>query len=438
MAQILTSLSGIQFSAASASYAPTNSGDVSAIASAYANSAVSGKQDTLTFAYDSDSAISSINGSALAGQGGGGGGAVSSPSGTILVTDGTSIESTNSAVGSGVKSAVNVIESASTTMSNIGSYSSASSVISVSSPSAYGLGIIYESSTDNRTAIITAQYSGYTTASAMLEMPKSSTSAGVLIGDRTSKITGVSIKTESRAITLSGAYPILLCEPALSIRELVCLDELPSYVNLKQNTTITHGSNAVASGVDTLAVGSNSKAINAGSIAFGSYASSDYYSFAIGSYCSAAGRSLACGRASAYQSSTAIGYELSAANKSVVLGFYNSSYNGAGDSGVALAIGDGTAYNARHDLMVLTKNGELTVYSSTADTTGTGILSSIRAISAAATGAGGVDSATVSAIASSYAESAVSSKMDSSAIQFVSNSSMATANGVLYIVTGNA
>ena len=41
--------------------------------SAYVESAVSGKQDTLTFDWDADSAISSINGSALAGQGGGGG-----------------------------------------------------------------------------------------------------------------------------------------------------------------------------------------------------------------------------------------------------------------------------------------------------------------------------------------------------------------------------
>ena len=47
--------------------------EVSSIASAYADSAASGKQDTLTFDWDADSAISSINGSALAGQGGGGG-----------------------------------------------------------------------------------------------------------------------------------------------------------------------------------------------------------------------------------------------------------------------------------------------------------------------------------------------------------------------------
>lgn len=76
-----------------------DSDTVSAIASAYAESAVSGKQDELTFSYDDDK-ISAINGSALAGQGGGGGGSVVSPSGTILVTDGSSIEATNSAIGS--------------------------------------------------------------------------------------------------------------------------------------------------------------------------------------------------------------------------------------------------------------------------------------------------------------------------------------------------
>lgn len=48
-----------------------DSAAVSAIASAYAESAASGKQDELTFSYDDDK-ISAINGSALAGQGGGG------------------------------------------------------------------------------------------------------------------------------------------------------------------------------------------------------------------------------------------------------------------------------------------------------------------------------------------------------------------------------
>lgn len=67
--QVYSSLSGIPFYAPSAGYAPTNSADVSAIASAYAASAASGKQDELTFGYDGDDKISSIDGSALAGGG---------------------------------------------------------------------------------------------------------------------------------------------------------------------------------------------------------------------------------------------------------------------------------------------------------------------------------------------------------------------------------
>lgn len=50
-----------------------DSATVSAIASSYAESAASSKQDTLTFGYDTANNISSIDGSAIGGQGGGGG-----------------------------------------------------------------------------------------------------------------------------------------------------------------------------------------------------------------------------------------------------------------------------------------------------------------------------------------------------------------------------
>jgi hypothetical protein len=69
-----------------------DSATVSAIASSYAESAASGKQDELTFSYDDDK-ISAINGSALAGQGGT---TYVSPSGTVWIS-GSSIEGTDSA-----------------------------------------------------------------------------------------------------------------------------------------------------------------------------------------------------------------------------------------------------------------------------------------------------------------------------------------------------
>lgn len=65
--QVYSSLSGIPFYAPSAGFAPTNSADVSAIASAYAERAASSKQDTLTFGYNAADQISSIDGSSLAG-----------------------------------------------------------------------------------------------------------------------------------------------------------------------------------------------------------------------------------------------------------------------------------------------------------------------------------------------------------------------------------
>lgn len=144
--------------------------------------------------------------------------------------------------------------------------------------------------------------------------------------------------------------------------------------------------------------------------------SAHFNSFAQGENNSADSHSFAQGYwNSARSNSFAQGIRNSAVYTAAVFGEYNlhgNGWTGTGDS-AAFAIGDGTADDARHDLMLVTKNGEITMYSSTADTVGLGLVSSIKAISAAATG--GVDSATVSAIASAYAESAASVKLDSSA-----------------------
>lgn len=166
---------------------------------------------------------------------------------------------------------------------------------------------------------------------------------------------------------------------------------------------------------NSLAVGS-SLAAGSRSLAVGASSTADKTALAQGRACYASGNSFAQGSFnSATDYSFAQGYGLSAANTLAAFGTYNKSSNGADATGAAFVIGDGTASDSLHDLMVVTKDGEITMFSGTADTVGTGIMSSIRAISAAATGGGGVDSATVSAIASSYVESGVSSKLDSSA-----------------------
>lgn len=199
------------------------------------------------------------------------------------------------------------------------------------------------------------------------------------------------------------------------------------YRNSATNESFAQGSSNTASSY-SFAQGHNNTATN-GSFAQGSFNtansysfakgysnSANFYSFAQGENNSADSYSFAQGlRNSADSDSFAQGIGNSAVYTAAVFGSYNLHGNGyaaTGDS-AAFAIGDGTAHSARHDLMLVTKNGEITMYSSTADTVGLGLVSSIKAISAAATG--GVDSATVSAIASSYAESAASGKLDTSA-----------------------
>lgn len=106
-------------------------------------------------------------------------------------------------------------------------------------------------------------------------------------------------------------------------------------------------------------------------------------------------------RNSAINRSFAQGDYNSAINTAAVFGKYNLHGDGDTSSGdsAAFAIGDGTANGARHDLMLVTKDGEITMFSSTADTVGLGLVSSIKAISA---NAGGPVTATASAAATAY------------------------------------
>ena len=95
---IVSSISGLPIYAPSAAYAPTNGADVSAITSAYAESAVSGVVDTVSSNSASwNSVYNTVNSNSASWSGSTGGGYVVSPSGTIFV-NGSSIEGTNSAV----------------------------------------------------------------------------------------------------------------------------------------------------------------------------------------------------------------------------------------------------------------------------------------------------------------------------------------------------
>ena len=143
------------------------------------------------------------------------------------------------------------------------------------------------------------------------------------------------------------------------------------YSNYVISYSFAQGSGNTVSG-SSFAQGAKNTS-KSGSFAQGRENSATSYSFTQGS-----GNS-----ASSY--SFAHGFGNTAINTAAVFGQYNLRGNGSTSTGdsAAFAIGNGTASGARHDLMLVTRDGEITMYSSTADTTGTGIMSSLRALSAA-------------------------------------------------------
>ena len=399
-----------------------DSAAVSAIASAYAESAASGKQDTLTFAYDDDK-ISAINGSALAGQGGGGGGLVTA----IGSLDGH-VTSINSSDIVGRPSAV-MTRSADENILQADEWMSMSPNNVEGRWFSYSQGInkvyLVPDHTSNDMSA-TAYDNSYNVVGAV---PLTATSC--TISSDTAIITRVEARSDENGLSMyisgfqfipSGDYIEAL--PSID----ACVLKSASVVQLGTAATAESGEYAIKFAQGLASAGSNGFAFGSYvgaeyGVAFGSQVTGKYTSLAAGNHAYAYDNSLAVGDyvsaehtsmaqglyVTASSNSFARGSFVSAINSATVLGTYNQSGNGSASSGAAFVIGDGTASNARHDLMVVTKDGEITMFSGTADSVGTGIMSSIRAISAAATGGGGVDSATVSAIASSYAESAVSS-----------------------------
>lgn len=141
---------------------------------------------------------------------------------------------------------------------------------------------------------------------------------------------------------------------------------------------------------DSFAQGDHNSALY-DSLAQGDHNTASDHSFAQGTGNSAYADSLAQGsRNTATGYSFAQGSSNSATNTAVVFGKNNLRGDGntyTGDS-AAFAIGDGTSTAARHDLLLVTKDGEIRTYSSTADTAGLPIIATLRAISAWATANG--------------------------------------------------
>lgn len=364
MAYVLSSVSGNLISAASAGYAPTNSGDVSAIASAYQVVSATG-----TKLYNGTYYLTSVNDNQLSAKY-----AVSASSATAAFyarydRQGGVVRSLSSLPGSAEVSAI---------------------------ASAYA-----ESAASGKQDTLTFSYDDDKISAINGSALAGQGGGGGATGDYVEKSAtnlaiGSSVDAQNDDTFAQGRYcSSNYCGLAQGYHNRA------SSMSFAQGTYNNANGYSFAQGVDNtadsngFAQGYKNKG-SGNSFAQGNRNLAKACSFAQGDYSTASSVSFAQGSG------------VSATDTAVAFGTYNLSGNGSDSSGAAFVIGDGTASNARHDLMVVTKDGEITMYSGTADTTGTGIMSSIRAISAAATG-GGIDSATVSAIASSYAESAVSS-----------------------------
>ena len=340
MTQVVSSISGLQVYAPSAGYAPTNSADVSAIASGY--QVVSA---TATQLYAGTAYLTSVN---------------ETPVSASRAGNAANASLANSAYYDGTGRLISALPDSAEVSAIASSYA--------------------ESAASGKQDTLTFAYDD----------------------DKISSINGSALAGQGGA---TGDYV-----------EKSATEVAIGSANIAWDHSLAQGISNTAS-ANSFAQGLNSRA-SSNSFAQGKNNLARNYSFAQGYSSEATANSFAQGdttRASSY--SFAQGRQITAKNTAAVFGQFNlrgDGHTGTGNS-AAFAIGDGVAFNARHDLMLVTKDGEITMYSSTADTVGTGIMSSIRAISAAATGGGGVDSATVSAIASSYAESAVSSKLDESA-----------------------
>ena len=451
-----------------------DSATVSAIASAYAESAASSKQDELTFSYD-DNKISAINGSALAGQGGGGG-SVASPSGTITVTDGTAIEATNSAIGTAEGLDVN-----NSGQANYSNYSNSYEFLgSYPTFKAKGVGLLYNSSTATRTAWVSANTDLGNLVSSFV-LPASSISAGGLLS--TSNIYSVwdsKLKIDGGSLTLSGSNPVLFVYPGLpysAVKELAWKEDIPTPIDLGIYENIYN--DKYVSSINSIPVsakwaGSANYTYTAAQDPNGRYLSSLASKTSIPSGVTSQNGTIVAngfnveatnsavtttivpgyattvvGNSGQLRPDTPVVCTLPSANENSKL-FFQMDYGGdmtvsavydgitatasagAGNVEVVLGVPNattvslygswyrdmlGSASASAADYLAPGSIAEL-AWASALPTYSYDSEDKISAIngSAIAGGAGGVDSATVSAIASSYAESAVSGKADSSAL----------------------
>ena len=391
MTQVVSSISGLEIYSPSAGFAPTNSGDVSAIASAYQVVSSTGTQLYAGTAY-----VTSVNGDPISASRAGN--AANASMATSAYYDGTgrliSALPDAAEVSSIASSYADSAVSSKADSSSLSSYALSSDVsgvidtVSANSASWSGGTLPITGSAGNDSATYGAGYVEYTRYDTAGEpdIRTASLSPDQFYIDYTLD------ENDHTIMTLTESMLDFTDSEGDHVVDAYSIDTWNSAVDTVANNSASWGGGATGDYVEKsateVAIGSANTARNT-AFAQGTANRASSYSFAQGYNNSASSISFAQGIGNTASGlSFAQGGGNSAINTAAVFGEYNLSGDGDTTSGnsAAFAIGDGTAWNARHDLMLVTKDGEITMYSSTADTVGTGIMSSLRAISAAATG----------------------------------------------------
>lgn len=341
-------------------------------------SAWTAKQDALTFGY-SGSYISSINGSAIADTtAGGGAGVVTATGGSdgyVTSINGSGLSGAGGGGGGGdyVPTSATEVAIGSGCTANYTSFAQGVNVSATIGSVAFGSG---------------ATASGYSFAANGLSYAEthSVAMANALSAIKTSMAVGGAVAysgsfAQGNGVHASG-YSFAQGKHATASATSIAVGDSASAFNnsFAQGTNTTSTSYGFAQGsmcradVNALGQGYQSRAYT-GSLAQGYHSTASATSFAQGYYCYANNNSFSQG---AY---------VSAVNTAVAFGRYNNIYDGDVSTGqsAAFVIGDGTAATAKHDLLVVTKDGEITMFSSTSDTTGIPVIATLRSLSAAVT-----------------------------------------------------
>ena len=136
------------------------------------------------------------------------------------------------------------------------------------------------------------------------------------------------------------------------------------YSSFADGTSLAQGDHTTA-GSNSLAQGYSARATDQ------SFAQGDLVTATVGSFAQGSG-------VQAYNWAFAHGKGVTASASATVFGTFNLKGNGSADN-VSFTIGDGTAASDRHDLLNVFRDGEITTYSSTSDTTGFAFRSAIQA-----------------------------------------------------------